>query len=82
MSVVEMRSAVDIAPNTVTRMKNDQEVTMAVLDKDIMANKGEPVIYDFAAFMYVLDVGFWTDYFKALPFCDFNSVVTGIEFNY
>lgn len=47
-----------------------------------MANKGEPIIYDFAAFMYVLDVGLQTDYFEALPFCDFNSVVTGIEFNY
>lgn len=50
--------------------------------KNIMANKGEPVIYDFAAFMYVLDIGLRTDYFEALPFCDFNSVVTGIEFNY
>lgn len=50
--------------------------------KNIMANKGEPVIYDFAAFMYVLDVGLNTDYFEALPSCDFNSVVTGIEFNY
>ncbi len=33
MSVAEMRRAADIAPNTVTRMKKDQEVTMAVLEK-------------------------------------------------
>lgn len=50
--------------------------------KNIMANKGEPVIYDFNAFMRVLDVGLKTDYFEALAFCDFSSVVTGIEFNY
>ena len=28
MSVAEMRKAADIAPNTVTRMKKNQEVTM------------------------------------------------------
>ena len=50
--------------------------------KNIMANKGEPIIYDFSAFMYVLDIGLKTDYFEALSSCDFNSVVTGIEFNY
>ena len=33
MSVAEMRRAADIAPNTVTRMKKDQEVTMAVLER-------------------------------------------------
>lgn len=33
MSVAEMRKAADIAPNTVTRMKKDQEVTMFVLEK-------------------------------------------------
>ena len=33
MSVAEMRRASDIAPNTVTRMKKDQEVTMSVLEK-------------------------------------------------
>lgn len=31
MSVVDMRKAADIAPNTVTRMKKDQEVTLSVL---------------------------------------------------
>ena len=33
MSVAEMRRAADIAPNTVTRMKKDQEVTMSVREK-------------------------------------------------
>ncbi len=33
MSVAEMRRSADIAPNTVTRMKKDQEVTMSVLEK-------------------------------------------------
>ena len=33
MSVAEMRRAADIAPNTVTRMKKDKEVTMSVLEK-------------------------------------------------
>lgn len=48
---------------------------------NIMSNDG-PVIYDFKDFMYVLDVGLKTDYFQALPSLDFNSVITGIEFNY
>ena len=33
MSVAEMRRAADIAPNTVTRMRKDQEETMMVLEK-------------------------------------------------
>ena len=33
MSVAEMQRAADIAPNTVTRMKKDQEVTLTVLEK-------------------------------------------------
>ena len=33
MSVAEMRRAADIAPNTVTRMKKDQEETMSELEK-------------------------------------------------
>lgn len=33
MSVAEMRRAADIAPNTVTRMRKGQEVTMTVLEK-------------------------------------------------
>ncbi|MFR8182926.1 MAG: hypothetical protein ACLU9P_08460 [[Ruminococcus] torques] len=47
-----------------------------------MDNHGEPVIYDFADFMYVLDVGLETDYFGALPQYDFGAVLTGIEFNF
>lgn len=33
MSVAEIRRFADIAPNTVTRMRKDQEVTMTVLEK-------------------------------------------------
>ena len=33
MSVAEMRRAAEIAPNTVTRMKKDQEVTMTGWEK-------------------------------------------------
>ena len=50
--------------------------------KNIISDQGEPVIYSFEDFMHVLDVGLRTDYFEALPSCDFNSVLTGIEFNY
>ena len=48
MSVAEMRRAADIAPNTVTRMKKDQEVTMTVLEKicDVLeADFGDIVEY-------------------------------------
>ena len=48
---------------------------------NILENHGEPVIYHFDDFMFVLDIGFNTDYFKALPENDFNAVLTGIEFN-
>ena len=33
MSTAELRRAADIAPNTMTRMKRDQEVTMQVLER-------------------------------------------------
>lgn len=33
MSAAELRKAADIAPNTLTRMKKDQEVTMQVLER-------------------------------------------------
>ncbi|NFL36824.1 helix-turn-helix domain-containing protein [Clostridium botulinum] len=33
MSVADLRKAADIAPNTMTRMRKDQEVTMTVLEK-------------------------------------------------
>lgn len=49
---------------------------------NIMNNHGEPIIYNFDDFMYVLDVGLRTDYFQSLPPCDFNSVLIGIEFNF
>lgn len=48
MSVAEMRRAADIAPNTVTRMKKDQEVTLAVLERicDVLdADFGDIVEY-------------------------------------
>ena len=50
--------------------------------KNIMSKHGEPVIYNFDDFMHVLDVGLTTDYFESLTSYDFNSVLTGIEFNY
>lgn len=33
MTVADLRRAADIAPNTMTRMKKDQEVTMQVLER-------------------------------------------------
>ena len=48
MSVAEMRKAADIAPNTVTIMKKNQEVTMTVLEKicDVLdADFGDIVEY-------------------------------------
>ena len=33
MSMADLRKAADIAPNTLTRMKRDQEVTMQVLER-------------------------------------------------
>ena len=48
MSVAEMRRAADIAPNTVTRMKKDQEVTITVLERicDVLeADFGDIVEY-------------------------------------
>jgi hypothetical protein len=50
--------------------------------RNILSNNSELVIYNFEDFMYVLDVGLRTDYFQTLPYCDFNAVLTGIEFNY
>ena len=48
MSTVELRKAADIAPNTLTRMKRDQEVTMQVLERIcevLHADFGEIVEY-------------------------------------
>ena len=50
--------------------------------KNLVENKGETVIYSFEDFMYVLNIGLRTEYFEHLIENDFNSVVTGIEFNY
>lgn len=47
--------------------------------KNILDNHGEPTIYNFDDFMYVLDIGFSTDYFEYLQLHDFNSVLTGID---
>jgi len=33
MSAAELRKTAEIAPNTMTRMRKDQEVTMSVLEK-------------------------------------------------
>ena len=33
MSVADLRRTAEIAPNTMTRMRKDQEVTMSVLEK-------------------------------------------------
>jgi DNA-binding Xre family transcriptional regulator len=33
MTAAELRKQADIAPNTLTRMKKDQEVTMKVLER-------------------------------------------------
>ncbi|MDH5525546.1 MAG: hypothetical protein OEY01_16370 [Desulfobulbaceae bacterium] len=50
--------------------------------KNIVESKEEPTIYNFGSFMDVLGTGLHTDYFEHLPECDFDSVITGIEFNY
>lgn len=36
MSAAELRRTAEIAPNTMTRMRKDQEVTMFVLEKYVM----------------------------------------------
>lgn len=48
MSTAELRKAADIAPNTLTRMKKDQEVTMQVLEricKVLQTDFGEIIEY-------------------------------------
>lgn len=48
MTAAELRRRADIAPNTLTRMKKDQEVTMQVLERicDVLnADFGEIVEY-------------------------------------
>ncbi|EGQ7867569.1 restriction endonuclease [Vibrio parahaemolyticus] len=50
--------------------------------KNLFEEAGDPIIYNFSDFMYVLDTGLNTDYFSHLSENDFNSVVSGIEINY
>lgn len=48
MSAAELRRTAEIAPNTMTRMRKDQEVTMSVLEKicDVLdADFGDIVEY-------------------------------------
>ncbi|NFL54184.1 helix-turn-helix transcriptional regulator [Clostridium botulinum] len=48
MSVADLRKAAEIAPNTMTRMRKDQEVTMSVLEKicDVLdADFGDVIEY-------------------------------------
>ena len=48
---------------------------------NIVEGFGEP-LYDFGAYMFVLDTGLKTDYFETLPSNDFANVVSGIEVNF
>lgn len=52
------------------------------IKKNIEGEPGIPTQYSFKDFMYVLDVGFSTDYFEKLEENDFNAVLAGIEVNY
>lgn len=48
MTVADLRRAADISPNTMTRMKKDQEVTMQVLEricKTLQTDFGDIVEY-------------------------------------
>lgn len=50
MTVADLRRAADISPNTITRMKKDQEVTMQVLERiceTLQADFGDIVEYSF-----------------------------------
>ena len=47
-----------------------------------MGSTGEEVIYNFKDVMFVLDVGLSTDYFEGLAENDFDSVMSGIDFNF
>ena len=49
--------------------------------KNLLDGIGEP-LYDFLAFMIVLDTGLRTDYFEALPENDFAQVASGIDINF
>ncbi|MCR5140595.1 MAG: hypothetical protein K6B45_10585, partial [Bacteroidaceae bacterium] len=49
--------------------------------RNLLGDFGEP-LYDFDDYMFVLDTGLSTDYFKALPKNDFGQVVAGIAINF
>jgi len=49
--------------------------------RNLLENFGEP-LYDFYLFMFVLDTGLCTNYFKTLPENDFVQVAAGIEVNF
>lgn len=49
--------------------------------KNLLENFGEP-LYSFEDYMFVLDTGLSTDYFKNLGENDFPAVLTGIDMNY
>lgn len=49
--------------------------------RNLMENFGEP-LYDFGDYMFVLDTGLTTDYFRELPENDFAQVAAGIEINF
>ena len=49
--------------------------------RNLLEGFGEP-LYDFALYMFVLDMGLKTDYFESLPENDFVQVASGIEINF
>ena len=49
--------------------------------RNLLEDFGEP-LYDFGDYMFVLDTGLTTDYFRELPENDFAQVAAGIEINF
>ena len=49
--------------------------------RNLLEDFGEP-LYDFDDYMFVLDTGLATDYFRELPENDFAQVAAGIEINF
>lgn len=50
--------------------------------KDLIDSHNDRTLYTFLDFMFVLDTGLSTDYFKFLQENDFDGVLSGIEINY
>ncbi len=75
-------------PNGNTQQVNkDYQYTCLIckandIRRNLMGSTGEEVIYNFKDFMFVLDVGLSTDYFEGLAENDFDSVMSGIDFNF